>query len=142
MKGSSSRRTSEMKIALVTPYDYPYPGGVTEHIRHLAGEFRARGHETRIIAGSTAPAETLPTNVIQVSQGIVPVSGNGSTARITLSPAVGQRVKAVLDRENFDIVHVHEPQVPLLGWAVLRESHSVNIGTFHAYSENPHVDEY
>ncbi len=28
------------------------------------------------------------------------------------------------------------------GWAVLRESRSVNIGTFHAYSENPHVDEY
>ena len=30
-----------MKIALVTPYDYPYPGGVTEHIRHLDREFRA-----------------------------------------------------------------------------------------------------
>ncbi len=131
-----------MKIALVTPYDYPYPGGVTEHIRHLAREFQARGHETRIIAASTAPSEALPTYVIPVSQGIVPVTGNGSTARITLSPAVGHRVKAVLDRERFDIVHIHEPQVPLLGWAVLRESRSVNIGTFHAYSENPQVDEY
>lgn len=131
-----------MKIALVTPYDYPYPGGVTEHIRHLAREFRARGHETRIIAPSTAPSGALPANVIQISQGIVPVTGNGSTARITLSPAVGHRVKQVLDREHFDIVHIHEPQVPLLGWAVLRESHSVNIGTFHAYSENHNLDEY
>ncbi len=131
-----------MKIALVTPYDYPYPGGVTEHIRHLDREFRARGHETRIIAPSTTRPESLPTNVMNVSQGILPVPGNGSIARISLSPAVAHRVKQVLEREHFDIVHLHEPEVPLLGWAVLHESHAVNVGTFHAYSENHEVEEY
>ncbi|HEX9076694.1 MAG TPA: glycosyltransferase family 4 protein [Anaerolineae bacterium] len=124
-----------MKIALVTPYDYPYPGGVTEHIRHLDREFRARGHETRIIAPSTTPSETLPANVIPVSEDILPIHGNGSTARITLSPEAAHRVKGILEREHFDIIHLHEPEVPLLGWAVLHASHTVNVGTFHAYSE-------
>ncbi len=131
-----------MKIALVTPYDYPYPGGVTEHIRHLDREFRARGHETRILAPSTEPAEMLPANVIPISRDIVPVPVNGSTARITLSPDSARRVEEILAAEQFDIVHLHEPEVPLLGWAVLHTSRTVNVGTFHAYSENHALDEY
>ncbi len=131
-----------MKIALVTPYDYPYPGGVTEHIRHLDREFRARGHDTRIIAPSTAPSGELRTNLIPVSRHIVPLAGNGSTARITLSSEVRRRVKEVLAREHFDVVHVHEPQVPLLGWTVLHESRAVNVGTFHAYNETLALDHH
>jgi phosphatidylinositol alpha-mannosyltransferase len=77
-----------MKIALVTPYDYPYPGGVTEHIRHLDREFRARGHDTRIIAPSTERQTALDANVIKVTDDVLPVPLNGSTARLTLSPDV------------------------------------------------------
>ncbi len=137
-----SERERLMKIALVTPYDYPYPGGVTEHIRHLDREFRARGHDTRIIAPSTELQEALPANVIKVNGDILPVPVNGSMARINLSPEVARRVKEILDAEQFDIIHLHEPEVPLLGWAVLHASRAVNVGTFHAYSENHTFDEY
>src|SRR2546428_650353 len=109
-----------MKIALVTPYDYPYPGGVTEHIMHLDREFRRRGHDTRIIAASTEDA--LEDNVIKVSGAVAPIPFSGSTARITLSPRVYRRVKKILSDEKFDIVHVHEPGVPLLCLTVLRHS--------------------
>jgi phosphatidylinositol alpha-mannosyltransferase len=131
-----------MKIALVTPYDYPYPGGVTEHIMHLDREFRARGHDTRIIAASTEDRDDLESNVIKVSGAITPFPYSGSTARITYSPQVYRRVKRILSDEKFDVVHVHEPGVPILSLAVLRHSHALNIGTFHAYRETNAFYEY
>ena len=40
----------------------------------------------------------------------------------------------MLDREQFDLLHFHEPFVPFLSLFLLRESTSVNIATFHAYA--------
>ncbi|HET7090707.1 MAG TPA: glycosyltransferase [Anaerolineae bacterium] len=133
-----------MKIALVTPYDYPYPGGVTEHIRHLDREFRARGHETRILAASSAADENLEPHIIKVSGDVTPIPFNGSVARITLSPEVFERVGQILNEERFDVVHVHEPGVPLLSLAVLLHAprHAINVGTFHAYQETNPMYEY
>ncbi len=125
-----------MKIALVTPYDYPYPGGVTEHIGALDKEFRARGHDTRIIAASSANENGLSDRVIKVSGAVAAMPFSGSTARITIAPTVYRRVKKILQEEKFDIVHVHEPTVPILSLVVLRHSHAVNVGTFHAYRES------
>jgi phosphatidylinositol alpha-mannosyltransferase len=124
-----------MKIALVTPYDYPYPGGVTEHVRHLDREFRARGHQVRIIAPSSLPQGALPPNVIRVNGGVVPVSANGSTARLALSPLAYEHIRHILKAEAFDVVHVHEPAVPLLSLAALAHANAVTVGTFHALRE-------
>lgn len=130
-----------MKIALVTPYDYPYPGGVTEHIGALDKHFRALGHDTRIIAASTTDEDVLGDHVIKVSGAVSSVPFSGSTARITFSPQVYRRVKKILRDENFDVVHVHEPSVPVLSLVVLRHSHALNVGTFHAYRDsNPLFD--
>ncbi len=131
-----------MKIALVTPYDYPYPGGVTEHISALDRHFRALGNDTRIIAASSVDEDILSDHVIKVSGAVSPVAFSGSKARITLSPRAYQRVKKILKDEDFDVVHVHEPSVPVLSLAVLRHSHALNVGTFHAYRESNAVYEY
>ena len=48
-----------MKIALVTPYDYPYPGGVTEHIASLDRVFRQWGHEVWVLAASSKDEDEL-----------------------------------------------------------------------------------
>ncbi len=131
-----------MKIALVSPYDYPYPGGVTEHIAALDKQFRALGHDTRIIAASSTDEDVLGEHVIKVSGAVSPVPYSGSTARITLAPAVYRRVKKILRDEKFDVVHVHEPTVPILSLVVLRHSHALNVGTFHAYRESNVMYEY
>ena len=131
-----------MKIALVTPYDYPYPGGVNEHVTALDREFRALGHDTRIIAASTTDEDILGDHVIKVSGAISPVPFSGSTARITLAPQVYRRVKKILKEEKFDVVHVHEPTVPVLSLIVLRHSHALNVGTFHAFRETNTLYEY
>lgn len=124
-----------MKIALVSPYDYPYPGGVTEHIYHLSQEFTRRGHAVKIIAPSSTDEDQLDENVYRIG-GIVPVPVSGSIARITLSPRAYRWIKQILQKEQFDIVHLHEPLMPVICLVTLRHSKSINIGTFHAYRES------
>ncbi len=127
-----------MKIALVSPYDYPYPGGVTEHIAHLAAEFRRGGHEVHIIAPQSQKAElhAQAGEIVHAVGTVVPVPANGSVARIALSLRLSRQVKDILEREAFDVIHLHEPLLPALPVTVLRHSHSLNVGTFHAFAQS------
>lgn len=131
-----------MKIAQVSPYDYPYPGGVVKHIFYLDREFRRLSHDACIIAACSEDVGEVPRQVIKVSGSIAEVPFAGSVARITLSPLVYRRVKKILEQEQFDVIHLHEPMTPALPLSVLRHvplsPQSVVVGTFHAYRESNH----
>ena len=120
-----------MKIALVSPYDFAYPGGVTHHICHLAAHFTRMGHEVKVIAPASKAISNLVDKFIPVGRPR-PIPVSGSIARITISPWLSSRIKAILDREEFDIIHLHEPLMPMLCTTVLRLSRTTNIATFHA----------
>jgi len=123
-----------MKIGLVSPYDWSYPGGVRDHVLHLANEFIAMGHDVRIMAPASGPRRKLIEKPILKMGGTTPIPINGSIARIMLDPSIALRVRRVLQREHFDVIHVHEPFVPGLSQTVLRCSNTVTVGTFHASS--------
>jgi phosphatidylinositol alpha-mannosyltransferase len=123
-----------MKIALVSPYDFAYPGGVITHISHLAEQFSQMGHQVRIISPCSDKATAETRNVVSVGR-VVPFFSNDSTARITFSWWQFRQVKSILEEGKFDIVHFHEPFCPFLPWVALPLSKSINIGTFHAYYE-------
>jgi len=124
-----------MKIALVSPYDYPYPpGGVQQHIHNLAKQFSSKGHQVKIIAPSSRGEEELGGEIIKATGTIISVPLSGSIAHIGVSPRMYRRVKKVLERERFDIIHLHEPVQPLPLFT-LRHSQTVNVGTFHAQRE-------
>jgi phosphatidylinositol alpha-mannosyltransferase len=130
-----------MKIALVSPYDFPYPGGVTKHIINLANKFRCRGHQVRIIAASSQDGNSSSPDVIRISSFVVPVRYSGSIARISFSPRLKRRVRALFHQETFDVIHLHEPTTPTLPWVVLQQAqllspHTGLVGTFHAYRES------
>jgi phosphatidylinositol alpha-mannosyltransferase len=123
-----------MKVALVTPYDWHVPGGVNNHVEHLATELRQRGHTVKILAPAAGPVDDP--DVIAMGRPL-PVAAAGSVVRISLNPVAGRRVRHVLEREQFDVVHMHEPLMPVLPIQVLRHSRAanpnvVNVGTFHA----------
>ncbi|MEA2520214.1 MAG: phosphatidyl-myo-inositol alpha-mannosyltransferase [Chloroflexota bacterium] len=121
-----------MKIGLVSPYVYPIPGGVTQHVRYLYENLRLRGHDVRIISSSHGLQRASEGDIIRIGKGFsLPV--NGSVGTITLSPRFVSQVRAMLERENFDVLHFHEPFVPFLSPIILRMSTSVNVATFHAY---------
>ena len=121
-----------MKIGLVSPYVYPLPGGVTQHVRYLYENLRLRGHDVRILTSSHGLQRASEGDVIRLGKGFS-MPANGSVGTVTLSPRYISQVREVLDRERFDVLHFHEPFVPFLSLVLLRESKSVNIGTFHAY---------
>src|SRR5205085_12381797 len=127
-----------MKIGLVTPYDWSYPGGVRDHVAHLAEQFIAMGHEVRILAPASGSKRKLVEKNILKMGSTTPIPINGSIARIMIDPSLVLRVRRVLLRERFDVIHVHEPLVPGLSLAVVRCARAVPgavpVGTFHASS--------
>jgi phosphatidyl-myo-inositol alpha-mannosyltransferase len=125
-----------MKILLVSPYDFTYPGGANEHIRHLAAEYREWGHEVRILAPAS-PGRPLPDEPgLHTIGRPVPIPANGSSARITLSLTLSRRVKRYLAQERPDVVHLHEPLMPALPLTVLFHAEARKVGTFHAFAES------
>ena len=121
-----------MKIGLVSPYDYAYPGGVMAHIFHLGQHLIKAGHEIRVIAPLSSPPRILDKGFIRLGRS-VPVPTGDSTARISLSVWLEPRIKRLLKEESFDVIHLHEPLAPILPLFILHLSQSVNVGTFHAF---------
>lgn len=122
-----------MKIALVSPYDFTWPGGVTAHISQLSGQLVNMGHDVKILAPfSPSRSSHIEQNFVPLGRS-VPIPSGGSIAHISLSAWLYRKVRRILRRENFDIIHLHEPLAPYLPLAVLQSSQSTNIGTFHAF---------
>jgi phosphatidylinositol alpha-mannosyltransferase len=125
-----------MKVGLVSPYDFASPGGVTDHVRYLAGQLRDQGQEVRIFAPSSRADIDFDTPEFYRIGTPIAVPANDSVARITLSFHLANRVAAIIEQERFDVLHFHEPLMPALPLTMLRMSTAANVGTFHAFSHS------
>ena len=138
---------SRVKVGIVVPYSWSFWGAVLEHAELQAAALRALGIETRTIIGNDPPGsftrvlhprlgrhENPPADVIPVGRSVI-VPANGSLPNIILSPRSFFRVKRALERERFDVVHVHEPMTPIPGIATLALARTPIVGTFHASGE-------
>jgi phosphatidyl-myo-inositol alpha-mannosyltransferase len=125
-----------MRVGLVSPYDFASPGGVNDHVRHLAVRLQQLGHETRIFAPSSrADVDFDSARFYRIGTPIA-IPANESVARITLSFHLANRVRAIIEEERFDILHFHEPLMPALPMNMLRMSTTANVGTFHAFARS------
>jgi len=125
-----------MKIALVSAYDYAYTGGVNVHISRLEENFTRMGHEVKIIAPSSKPLESRVNDDVMVFGRPVAIHASGSVVRVPLSPRLlfSRRLRKMLQQENFDVVHIHEPLLPVLATSILHHtSNELVVGTFHAF---------
>jgi len=121
-----------MKIALVSPYDFAHPGGVVHHISCLEQQFSQMGHDVKIIAPASKAVHTFGDRFIRIGTPR-PVPVSGSIARVTVSVRLESQIKAVFEREKFDICHLHEPLMPTLCTTTLRLKYAPMVGTFHAF---------
>ena len=125
-----------MKVGLVSPYDFASPGGVTDHVQHLARQLRLSGHAVRIFAPSSRADVDFDTPDFYRIGSPISIPANDSVARITLSFHLADRVATIVEQEQFDVLHFHEPLMPALPLTMLRLSTTANVGTFHAYARS------
>ena len=138
-----------MRIALVSPYSWTYPGGVTRHIEALAEQFSVLGHHVRVLAphdphdrlsarlhrGAWPQERELPPYVVPLGR----TAGfplNGAVSNLAFTPHAVTTLRRELRAGRFDVVHVHEPVAPVVGYDALDFPDAPLVGTFHAYSEN------
>jgi phosphatidylinositol alpha-mannosyltransferase len=125
-----------VKIALVSPYDFAHPGGVIIHISYLERYFTRMGHEVKVIAPASQAVPDFGDRFIPIGRPR-PIPSSGSIARCTVSLWLAPKIREVLEREKFDVIHLHEPLMPMLCTSILRLSNTANIGTFHASYGKP-----
>lgn len=117
-----------MRIAQVCPYSIDSPGGVQGQVLGLSSAMRAKGHEVEIIAPCSN--KTLGTRCVG---SIASVPANGSVAPIALSPKAFLETQKAIFETNFDVIHIHEPFVPMVSLAALAkiDSSHISVATFH-----------
>jgi phosphatidyl-myo-inositol alpha-mannosyltransferase len=125
-----------MKVGLVSPYDFASPGGVNDHVRHLAVELQTLGHESRIFAPSSRTDVGFDAARFYRIGTPISIPVNDSVARITLSFHLANEVAGIVADEGFDVLHFHEPLMPALPMTMLRMSNTANVGTFHAFARS------
>ena len=123
------------KIALVSPYDHAFHGGVADHINSLAAQFREWGHTVKIVAPCKSADAIDDDDFIPMGRA-VPIPSGGSIARVSFSVWLKPQIKQMLEREAFDVVHFHEPFAGLISkdmLSLINPMESTAIGTFHTY---------
>jgi phosphatidylinositol alpha-mannosyltransferase len=136
-----------VKIGIVVPFSWSFWGAVVEHAEAQAAAFEELGHEVRLIMGNDPPGQFTrvlhprvgrhgdpPPNVIPVGRSVI-VPANGSLPNIVLSPRTYFRMKRTLERERFDVLHLHEPMTPTICLCALILARTPMVATFHASGE-------
>jgi phosphatidyl-myo-inositol alpha-mannosyltransferase len=133
-----------VKVGIVVPFSWSFWGAVSEHAELQAAALRRLGVETRTIIGNDPPGsftrllhprlgrhDRPPPDVIPVGRTVI-VPANGSLANIVLSPSALLKIRRALERERFDVLHVHEPMTPAVCVAATAVASCPVVATWHA----------
>jgi phosphatidylinositol alpha-mannosyltransferase len=136
-----------VKVGIVVPFSWSFWGAVVEHAELQAQSLRALGVEVKTIIGNDPPGsftralhprlgrhDQPPPDVIPVGRSVI-VPANGSLPNIVLSPTAFFKVRAAIEREQFDVLHLHEPMTPAICIAALAVATCPMVATFHASGE-------
>ena len=149
MESSARSSKGPMRIAIVSPYSWSYPGGVNHHVEALASTLRAREHDVRVMAPFDPPDRvtrllhrTEP-QITEVPEGVRPLGrtksfgANGAISNISPFPQGVSLLRSELEAFDPDVVHVHEPPAGVVSWDACSWSGAPVVATFHAYSTKP-----
>jgi len=138
-----------VRVGLVSPYSYTYPGGVGGHVEALSQELGNQGHDVRIMApydpddrlarvmhrGAAPDRRPLPDNLISLGRS-VGFPANGAVSNLGISSQAVGTLGRELRHGGYDVIHVHEPNAPFVSIFATEASKVPLVGTFHCYSRN------
>ncbi|HSX05047.1 MAG TPA: glycosyltransferase family 4 protein [Candidatus Saccharimonadales bacterium] len=121
-----------MKIGLVLPYNITLGGGVKEHVFAQQNELTRRGHDVVVVTPQPREAYVPDGRKVAFLGSATELKTPLGTASQISASILTDEIDALLEREAFDILHFHEPGVPVLSRQILSRSNTVNVATFHA----------
>ena len=123
-----------MIVGICAPYDLGQAGGVNSHIRAQARALAQRGHKVCVFGAASRP----------VGPGELAVSGclsfviRGTETPIGYDLRAWRRVGRLLRSRRFDILHIHEPFMPIVPLFALLRAEVPIVATFHVHREDGH----
>jgi phosphatidyl-myo-inositol alpha-mannosyltransferase len=141
-----------VRVGVVCPYSYTYPGGVLAHVEALAEELRRRGHEVRVLApvdpddrrtgvlhrGARPTPRVLPPADQFVALGrTFGMPANGAVSTLAFTPETAAILGHELRSGWYDVVHVHEPNAGTAPWYTIEHAPIPVVATFHSYATKP-----
>ncbi|MGW6375912.1 glycosyltransferase family 4 protein [Rhodococcus sp. NPDC055112] len=118
-----------MRIGMVCPYSFDVPGGVQAHVVELASVLIERGHKVSVLAPASEGTE-LPDFVVSAGRAVA-IPYNGSVARLSFGPVSYARVRRWIVDNDFDVLHIHEPNAPSLSMLAMKIAEGPIVATFH-----------
>lgn len=114
---------------MICPYSFDVPGGVQAHVVELARVFIERGHKVSVLAPASDDTP-LPDFVVSAGRAVA-IPYNGSVARLSFGPMAYTRIRRWIDSNDFDVLHIHEPNAPSLSMLALKIAEGPIVATFH-----------
>jgi predicted metal-dependent phosphoesterase TrpH len=138
-----------LRIAHVSPYDPDEPGVVQDHVRAVTGWLAAQGHEV-VVAAPSADRAILREGrrrlaALAAGDPDALAGTPGQPLTLALGPALPLRGRAAIAvpaaaaagagllaaHGGLDIVHVHEPGLPVTPYRRARQGRALCVASFH-----------
>ena len=127
--GNQQPMKKRLKIAMVFSSDASQSGGVQEHVFFLSKELEKNGHHVDVYG---TEKNLLPFNnyngVAKSKELPLP---NGNWGNITVKNDFGKNIAEKINRKKYDLVHIHEPQIPFVSWEIMK-TNLPKVTTYHA----------
>lgn len=125
----STTKAKKLKVAFVLDDGFDSIDGVQRNILSLGGWLEDNGHSVKYLVGQTKRTDIK--NIIVLSKNLR-VKYNGNVLSISLYSSK-KKIKEVLAKEKFDVIHIQMPYSPFMGAKVISQAYknSLIAGTFH-----------
>lgn len=122
----------KLRIGIISPYSFETVGGVQLHIRDFAQQLISRGHHVEVLAPGRRTFD-MP-KWVQTTGSSFSIPYNGSVAHLSYFGLAGHKTRQWVKQGHFDILHLHEPEVPSISHKPLIPGFAPCpfVATFHA----------